>query len=95
MKQGSVLASKMAALHTDGVNRLFEKSGLGVTYGNTRVNNLIFQDDIVKIENSKERVNEANHIYDWFSKINGMMFHEIKSEWISLTRFRESFNFTP
>ena len=83
VKQGSVLASKMASLHTDGVNRMFENTGMGVQYGTVTINNLIFQDDIIKIENSEEKTNQSNRIYSWFAQINGMKFHETKSEWIS------------
>lgn len=83
VKQGSVLASKMASLHTDGVNRMFTNTGLGIQYGSLTINNLIFQDDIIKIENSEEKLNKANRIYNWFAQINGMKFHELKSEWIS------------
>ena len=83
VKQGSVLASKMASLHTDGVNRLFQDTGLGMKYGNVVINNLIFQDDIIKFDTTQEKINESNQIYKWFSKINGMQFHPIKSEVVS------------
>ena len=47
VKQGSVLASKMASMHTDGVNRMFENTGMGINYGNIMINNLVFQDDVI------------------------------------------------
>ena len=83
VKQGSVLASKMASLHTDGANRMFVNTGLGIQYGEIKINNLIFQDDIIKLENSVNKINQSNIIYNWFSKVNGMKFHETKSVWLS------------
>ena len=52
LKQGSVLASTLAAMHTDKVDGYFKNSGLGVYYGNKQIGNLIFQDDIARRENS-------------------------------------------
>ena len=83
VKQGSVLASKMASMHTDGVNRMFENTGMGINYGNIIINNLVFQDDVIKLENSEHKLNQANQIYRWFAQVNGMKFHEIKSQWMS------------
>ena len=79
LKQGSVLASSLAALHTDSVNRLFNHRENGVIYGDMRLNQLLFQDDILKVEDSAENLNNANKVYSWFGKINGMKFHEEKS----------------
>ena len=79
LKQGSVLASSLAALHTDSVNRLFNHRENGVIYGDMKLNQLLFQDDILKIEDSAEKLNNANHVYTWFGKINSMKFHEEKS----------------
>ena len=80
LKQGSVLASTLAALHTDSVNKLFENTGLGVRYGKTMVNNLLFQDDILKVESNSRRLNEANRIYEVFQNNNLMKFHKSKSK---------------
>ena len=85
LKQGSVLASTLASLHTDGVNRLFENSGIGINYGNVRVNQLLFQDDILKIESSPQSLNQANSIYTWFAKVNRMVYHQDKSVYMSTT----------
>ena len=75
LKQGSVLASKMAAIHTDGVNKLFKNSGLGILYGKINIGNLLFQDDIIRIENTAKRMDKANKYFETFEKINKMEFH--------------------
>ena len=85
LKQGSVLASTLAALHTDSVNKTFKNSGLGVRYGKILVNNLLFQDDILKMETSSKRLNEANRYYETFQNNNRMKFHKIKSKVIRNT----------
>ena len=84
VKQGSILAATMASLHTDGVNRMF-KSGIGgaINYGEIRINNLIFQDDILKLAENKETMNDANVVYGIFAKINGMEYHESKSKYMT------------
>ena len=83
LKQGSVLASTLAALHTDGVNRLFKNSESGILYGNVRIQQLLFQDDILRIEDEPSKLNKSNVIYTWFSKINGMKYHEDKSMYLT------------
>ena len=79
LKQGSVMASTLAALHTDGVNRLFKNTEVGVLYGNTKIHQLLFQDDIMKIEDDPSKLNMSNAIYTWFGKINRMKYHQDKS----------------
>ena len=79
LKQGSVLASKMAAIHTDGVNKLFKNSGLGILYGKISIGNLLFQDDIIRIENTAKKMDEANKYFESFEKINKMEFHPGKT----------------
>ena len=86
LKQGSVLASTLAALHTDGVNRLFKNTEAGVTYGNAKINQLLFQDDILKIEDDPLKLNNSNIIYTWFSKINRMVYHEDKSMYMTTSK---------
>ena len=84
VKQGSILAAPMAALHTDGVNKMLNQgSGSGVSYGEVRINNLIFQDDILKVAEDKKQLNEANIIYDIFGKLNKMQYHETKSKYMT------------
>ena len=79
LKQGSVLASKMAAMHTDTVNKIFKNSGLGIMYGKMNIGNLLFQDDIIRIEATAKKMDEANKYLETFEKINKMEFHPDKT----------------
>ena len=83
LKQGSVLASTIAALHTDNVNGFFQHSGLGVKYGNTVIQNLLFQDDIARIETNSENLNKANIIHEVYQNVNRMDFHGGKTIYIT------------
>ena len=82
LKQGSVLASTMAALHTDSSNKLIHNQ-LGTWYGEIKINNILFQDDIARIETSAKNLNAANKIFEVFQDLNGMLFHETKTVFIS------------
>ena len=86
LKQGSVLASTLAALHTDGVSRFFKNSEAGVSYGNAKIHQLLFQDDILKIEDDPLKLNNSNVIYTWFSKINRMLYHDEKSMFMTTNK---------
>ena len=83
LKQGSVLATSLAALHTDTITQLFRDEGLGVLYGNLRINCLLFQDDIVKIEVNSHNLNKSNKMITHFKQKNLMEFHPDKSKYIS------------
>ena len=85
LKQGSVLASTLAALHTDSSTRLKEEE-LGARYGDIYIHSLLFQDDIARIETNAEKLNAANKIYEIFQDLNGMMFHKSKTVYISNTQ---------
>ena len=82
LKQGSVLASTLAALHTDSSNTYNQKE-LGIFYGNLHLHSLLFQDDIARIERKPENLNLANQVYEVFQNLNGMEFHETKTVFIS------------
>ena len=82
LKQGSVMASSLAALHTDSSNK-FMKNDLGISYGNLHIRSLLFQDDIARIECKAQNLNIANRVYEVFQNINGMQFHETKTVYIS------------
>lgn len=86
LKQGSVLASFLAAMHTDSLSQLFNNEGLGVMYGDLRINCLLFQDDIVKIETSNHKLNKANEFITQYQQMNLMEFHQDKSKFMSTTR---------
>ena len=80
LKQGSVMASTLAAMHVDDVKSYFQTENFGVYYGEVRVENLLFQDDIVRFENSEEDMNNANIILEIFQNINKMEFHPLKTK---------------
>ena len=82
LKQGSVLASSLAAMHTDSVNKLFEHQGLGIYYGAVPLGNLIFQDDIARFEDNQANLNQANKQFNAFKNKNRMEFHPTKSNFM-------------
>lgn len=86
LKQGSVLASSLAAMHTDSLSQLFSNEGLGVMYGDIRINCLLFQDDIVKIETSTHNLNKANEMITHYQQMNLMEFHQDKSKYIKTSK---------
>ena len=51
---------------------MFQSSGLGVTYGDMRINQLLFQDDILNIENSEHFVFVSNNINLLFRKAQSL-----------------------
>ena len=77
LKQGSVLASTLAAMHTD---TLSEYSNKGVKYGQITIPQLIFQDDIVKFDRSQENLQKSNKVLESFQKYNRMAFHPDKTQ---------------
>ena len=80
LKQGSVLASTLAAMHIDDINKYFVNENLGTYYGEIKIENLLFQDDIVRFEDSEEGLNKANVILEIFENINKMEFHPLKTK---------------
>ena len=83
LKQGSVLATSLAALHTDSVTTLFQQKALSIKYGNLKIDNLLFQDDILRIQKNTKDMNNANQVYKVFESNNRLKFHEEKSVWMS------------
>ena len=79
LKQGSVLAANLAALHTDSVSKRFENTGLGVRYGQEFIPLLLYQDDIVKFDNTIENMQKSNTILEIFQNENRMQYHPSKS----------------
>ena len=92
LKQGSVMASTLAALHVDSVHNYFQNENLGVYYGDVRVENLIFQDDIIRFENSENQLNTANIIFEIFQNINKMEFHPVKTKAMIINGNMENIN---
>ena len=83
VKQGSVLATTLAALHTDTVTTLFNNKALSLKYGSLQVENLLFQDDILRIQKSATDLNKANIVYKVFQNNNRLQFHDEKSVWMT------------
>ena len=82
LKQGSVLASTLAAFHTDKMSKIFKNTGLGVYYGQQReiyIPCLLFQDDVIKFDTTKENMQKSNIILQEHQIENGMKFHETKT----------------
>ena len=84
VKQGTVLATSLAALHTDNINTYFKGTGLGIYYGNINIQNLLFQDDIVRLENNATNLNKANKINEVYQNIKRMEFHQDKTVCMTL-----------
>ena len=80
LKQGSVLASTLAAMHIDDINNYFGNENLGTYYGEIKIENLLFQDDIVRFEDNEDGLNKANVILEIFENINKMEFHPLKTK---------------
>ena len=89
LKQGSVLATALAAYHTDTITPLFDEEGLGVIYGNLRINCLLFQDDIVKLETNSHNLNKSNTMLNHFRQKNLMEFHPDKSKYMNTFKHEE------
>ena len=77
LKQGSVIASTVAAHHTDEATR---KKHTGVYYGNIKVPMLLFQDDIIKLDECPENLQISTILLQEFQHLNRMMFHETKTK---------------
>ena len=73
----------MPLIKNDTVNKLFEHQGLGTYYGNIHIGNLIFQDDIARIEENPEFMNKANQQFSVFKNKNRMEFHPTKSSFLA------------
>ena len=74
-----MLASNLAALHTDSISRRFIHTGLGADYGNENIPLLLYQDDIVKFDNNLINIQKSNIILETFQHENRMQYHDRKS----------------
>ena len=80
LKQGSVMASTLAAMHVDYIQEFFKDEDLGIYYSNVKIENLIFQDDIIRFEDNEDKLNKANIIFNIAQNINKMEFHPTKTK---------------
>ena len=79
LKQGSVMASTLAAFHIDCISNTIKNTGLGINYGSLLIPLLLFQDDIVKFDHSHENLQKSNIIFQSFQDLNRMEFHDEKT----------------
>ena len=79
LKQGSVLAANLAAMHTDTLAEKFRYRNLAVEYGNISLPLLLFQDDVVKFDKSAIDIQASNIILESFQFENKMEFHPTKT----------------
>ena len=79
LKQGSVLAANLAALHTDTLSRKFNHRNLGILYGKNNIPLLLFQDDIVKFDKSEKDLQLSNIILESYQNENKMEYHPTKT----------------
>ena len=79
LKQGSVVAANLAALHTDTLSKKFYHRNLGIDYGKTNIPLLLFQDDVVKFDKSPTDLQTSNIILESFQNENRMEFHPTKT----------------
>ena len=80
LKQGSVLAANLAAMHTDTLAEKFQHRNLAVEYGKISLPLLLFQDDVVKFDKSAIYMQASNIMYilESFQFENKMEFHPTK-----------------
>ena len=79
LKQGSVLAANLAALHTDSLSKRFDHTGLGTHYGQELIPLLLYQDDIVKFDANNINMQKSNIILETFQNENKIEYHKSKS----------------
>ena len=79
LKQGSVLAANLAAMHTDTLADKFQHRNLAIEYGKISVPLLLFQDDVVKFDKSQFDIQASNIILESFQFENKMEFHPTKT----------------
>ena len=79
IKQGSVLGAVISALTIDSLTRIIEKHGQSWKIGGTRLNPLLFQDDIFAA-NKTEEIQETVNIIETFQNLKRLQFHKEKTK---------------
>ena len=79
IKQGSVLGAVISALTIDSLTRIIEKHGQSWKIGETRLNPLLFQDDIFAA-NKTEDIQETVNIIETFQNLKRLQFHKEKTK---------------
>ena len=79
IKQGSVLGAVISALTMDSLTRIVENQGKSWEVGGTKINPLIFQDDIIAA-NRTEDIQETVSIIETFQDLKRLQFHKEKTK---------------
>ena len=79
IKQGSVLGAVMSAITIDSLTRIIESNGKTWDMNGIKINPLLFQDDIIAANKTKD-IKETIKIIETFQDIKRLKFHEEKSK---------------
>ena len=79
IKQGSVLGAVISAITIDSLTRIIEKHGESWMIGETRLNPLLFQDDIFAVNKTGD-IQETVKIIETFQNLKRLQFHKDKTK---------------
>ena len=79
IKQGSVLGSVISALTIDSLTRILEKCDSIWEIEGTKIKPLLFQDDIIAINRTKD-IQKTVNIIETFQHLKRLEFHEDKTK---------------
>ena len=79
IKQGSVLGSVISSITIDSLTRMMNESGKAWEIEGTKMNPLLFQDDIFAVNRTKD-IQETINIIETFQNLKRLQFHEEKSK---------------
>ena len=79
IKQGSVLGSVVSAITIDSLTRMLDKCDSIWKIGETRINPLLFQDDIIAINRTKN-IQKTVNVIETFQHLKRLEFHESKTK---------------
>ena len=79
IKQGSVLGSVVSAITIDSLTRMVDKCDSLWKIGETRINPLLFQDDIIAINKTKN-IQKTVNVIETFQHLKRLEFHESKTK---------------
>ena len=79
IKQGSVLGSVVSAITIDSLTRMLDKCDSIWKIGETRINPLLFQDDIIAINKTKN-IQKTVNVIETFQHLKRLEFHESKTK---------------
>ena len=79
IKQGSVLGSVISAITIDSITRMLNRCESIWEIGGTRINPLLFQDDIIAINKTKD-IQKTVNVIETFQHLKRLEFHESKTK---------------